>query len=265
MAEIISITNDKGGVGKTTTAVNIAVGLGQYPYKKRILVIDLDAQADASDLLGWNIENEKKGYPTIYSSLASNEQMVAYESAYENVYLVAGSTNINDVEGHLRSRDVAILALRELLEMPVKIATDGSEIDIKDFDYIFIDCPGALNLITKNALAAADSIIIPLQLEALAIRGLGGLLEAWVKVKKTVNPKLTIKGIVRCMENKQLKLSKGLNAELENEVSEFLCKTSIPRSTVVPTSQVGHNATIDSNPYSDPALAYKQLIKELFA
>lgn len=262
--EIISITNDKGGVGKTTTAVNIAVGLGKYPHNKRVLVIDLDGQTDASRLLGWKRDNEKAGYPTIYTSLSKEEGLTCYESSYNNVWICPASPNLNDVEGHLRSRDVAVLALRECMEQPVKLS-DGTTIPADEaFDYIIIDCPPAMNLLTKNALACADSMLIPLQLEALAVESLGGVLEQFVKMRKTVNPKLTIKGIVRCMAQKQLKLSKGLSAELSKNVAQYLCKTSIPRSTIVPTSQVEHNVTVDSDPYCDPSLAYKSLIEELF-
>lgn len=264
MAEIISITNDKGGVGKTTTAVNIAVGLGKYPYNKRILVIDLDGQTDASRLLGWQRDFEKQGARTIYNALADETGLTAYESSYENVWIIPASPSLNDVEGHLRSRDIAVLALRECLEQPI-IYGDGSQGSPADFDYIFIDCPPAMNLITKNALAAADSVLIPIQLEALSVESLGGVLETTIKIQKTVNPKLTIRGIVRCMEQKQLKLSKELSAALAENVESYLCETSIPRSTAVPTSQVNHDVTIDSDAYSAPSLAYKQLIKELFA
>ena len=261
--EIISVTNDKGGVGKTTTAVNIAVGLGKYPYKKRVLLIDMDGQTDASRLLGWQPEHEKQGLPTIYTSLSTDSALTVYGASYDNVWLCPASPLLNDVEGHLRSRDVAVLALRECFEKPVQFA-DGQVGTIEeDFDYVIIDCPPAMNLLTKNALAAAHSMLIPMQLEALSVESLGGVLEQWVKMKKSVNPNLRIRGIVRCMEQGNLRLSKKLNSDLRSTFDEYLLKTTIPRSTVVPTSQVDHCVTIDSHPYSDPSLAYKKLIDEL--
>lgn len=261
--EIISITNDKGGVGKTTTAVNIAVGLAKRPRNKRVLVIDLDAQYDASSFLGWDIKNEKEGYATVYDSLISSEGLKVYESCYDNVWLCPGARKLNDIEGHLRSMKMACYALRKCLKQEMQF-NDGSKNTSDFFDYIIIDCPPNMGLLTQNALSVADSMLIPLQLEPLAIKGIGGVLETWVEIKEDSNPKLTVRGIVRCMVDKQLKLTKVSNELLEKEVGDFLCKTMIPRRTSMPTSQTDYSAIVDCDPYSDPALAYMQLIKELF-
>lgn len=261
--EIISITNNKGGVGKTTTAVNIAVGLSKRPYNKRVLVIDIDAQVNASRLLGWDRNEEKAGKPTIYTALRDDTEISVYDSDYAKLWICPASELLDKIEGTLKDRDMAVLSMRDCLERPV-VFPDGTKKKAEEaFDYIIIDCPSNMGLLTRNALACANWMIIPITLEPLPVEGLGGVLKQFMSIRR-VNPSIGIKGIVRCMVQAQLRLAKDFNEELERNVGEYLCKTMIPKSTATPTSQIDGKVIIVSNADSAPAVAYKKLLKELF-
>lgn len=273
MAEIISIINNKGGVGKTTTAENIAVGLAQQPYNKKVLLLDIEAQHNASLDFGWKTQNETDGAPTIFDAINEGTAPMAYQTWYENVWLVPASTKLDNIEFTIFERYIELnseerwhqanMELSKCLDCGIALA-DGNHVGTDFFDYIIIDCPPSMRLLSRCALAASNSIIVPIQLEPFAVEGINGILNVWKEIKTNYNHSLEVKGIVRCMEQKQLTLSKGLNKALEENIGQFLCKTSIPRSTSVSKEQAGRNVIIDSDPYSYPALAYKNLLKELF-
>lgn len=268
--EIISITNNKGGVGKTTTALNIAVGLSKYPYKKRVLVIDLEGQGNASSMLGWKLSNEKEGYPTIFTSLSKNPDnnergIDVYESCYDNIYLCPASPMLYEVDGFINSFGLDLITLREWLTKPV-VFRDNRNMKLEEaFDFVIIDCPPAMNKLTKNAIAASNSLIIPIELENYSVDGIGGILVQFVTIKRRFNPNLTIKGIVSVRENPRRVLSREMNAQLEKEIGQYMTHTHIPMCETLKIEQAKGNIVLDSKPYCAVSLAYSQLIKELFS
>jgi chromosome partitioning protein len=210
MSEIISIANQKGGVGKTTTAVNLAASIAVA--EKKVLLIDIDPQANATTGLGFN----KSDYEyNIYHVLVGTKQIseVVLESTLKTLHLVPSNIGLVGIEkmfyeSKKRGKE---LILKKKLE------------SIKDeYDYIIIDTPPALGSITVNALSASNSVIIPIQCEYYALEGLAQLLNTIKLIKRTINPKLKIKGFLPTMYSNQNNLSKQVFADLKNHFENKL-------------------------------------------
>ena len=219
--KIISIINQKGGVGKTTTVINLAAGLSMKG--KKILVIDLDPQGNATTGLGLsNIENSDQ---TIYTVLNGTKKIfeVIQKTKLENLDLVTSNVDLSGLEVETAGDSRRAFKLKDEL---ASILNDSRAF----YDYIFIDCPPSLSLLTIMALVSSNSLIVPLQTEFFALEGLTQLMKTIERIKSNLNPSLEIKGILLTMYDKRNKLSSEVEQEARNFFREKVYSTIVPRN-----------------------------------
>ncbi|HEX3568064.1 MAG TPA: ParA family protein [Candidatus Saccharimonadales bacterium] len=243
---IIAVTNQKGGVGKTTTAVNLAATLASGGSS--VLLVDLDPQGNATSGLGL----AKDLQPTTYELLVGGARLedVVHETQRDGLYILPANPNLAAAEVELVDMDHREFCLREAL----KTAT---------YDYVIIDCPPALGLLTINALAAATSILIPVQAEYYALEGLGQLLATVQRVRQGLNPALALLGVVITMFDKRTSLSEQVMNELHNHFGDKLFQTTIPRNVRLAEAPSFGKTVAEHDRWSKGARAYKQLAKEV--
>lgn len=249
MGKIISISNQKGGVGKTTTTVNLAASLGAAG--KKVLVIDLDPQGNTTSGLGFNKkEVEKSSYDVLEKDISSEEATLKTE--FKNLSLIPSHIN-------LAAADAGI-SLFSGKESKLK----NKILDLKKvYDFILIDCPPSLGIITINAFCASDSILIPIQCEYYALEGLSQLINTVKVVKRHHNADLNIEGILMTMCDTRLNLTKQVMAEVKNNFPDKVFKTTIPRSVKLSEAPGFGKPVMYFSKFNKGNWAYKALAKEV--
>ena len=250
-ARIVAIANQKGGVGKTTTAVNLAAVLGELGLK--VLVVDLDPQGNASTGLGIAPETRRHTSYDLFRSQV-DARTAAMATAWPGVWTVPSTVDLAGAEVEL----VAEMARETRLARALDPARP-------DFDFIFVDCPPSLGLLTVNALSAADELVVPLQCEYFALEGLGLLLRNVGLVQQNVNPKLRLTGIVMTMFDGRTRLADEVVAEVRGHFAAETYDTVIPRSVRLAEAPSYGQPITQYDPASKGAEAYRALARELLA
>ena len=219
--KIISIINQKGGVGKTTTVINLAAGLSMKG--KKILVIDLDPQGNATTGLG--LSNTASSDTTIYSVLNGDKKIteVIQQTSFENLNLVTSNVDLSGLEVETAGDSRRAFKLKDEL---TSILNDSRA----SYDYILLDCPPSLSLLTIMALVASDALVVPLQTEFFALEGLTQLMKTIERIKNNLNPDLSIRGILLTMYDRRNKLSGEVEKEARNYFKEKVYQSVVPRN-----------------------------------
>ncbi|WP_298424841.1 AAA family ATPase [uncultured Kordia sp.] len=249
MGKIIAIANQKGGVGKTTTSVNLAASLGVL--EKKVLLIDADPQANATSGLGIDVEAIEKGTYQLLEHTASAADVVM-ETSSPNLHIIPAHIDLVAIEIELVDKDQREYMLQKALK------------SIKDdYDYILIDCAPSLGLLTLNALTAADAVMIPIQCEYFALEGLGKLLNTIKSVQKIHNPSLDIEGLLLTMYDSRLRLSNQVVEEVQKHFNDMVFSTIIQRNVRLSEAPSYGESIINYDAGSKGASNYLSLAHEV--
>lgn len=247
-AKIIAVANQKGGVGKTTTSINLSAALAKRG--KKVLLVDSDPQGNASSGIGVNMKKVKAHLYHAYSGQYSSTDILR-PSGVKNLDILPSSIDLVAAEIEMITVDNRETRLRLLLK-PVLDA----------YDYIIIDCPPSLGLLTVNALTSANSVLIPMQCEYFAMEGLAQLVNTIRSVKKSFNKELYVEGLVLTMFDKRNRLTHQVAAEIKTHFKDQLYKTVIPRNVRLSECPSHGQNIIDYDKTSTGAVSYKNLAKE---
>lgn len=251
LARVIAIANQKGGVGKTTTAVNLGASLAAS--EKPTLIIDCDPQANTTSALGFPKDPARR---TLYQTLILGEpiERITIDAQVEGLELIPSDKNLVGAAVELVSVDHREYRLKAAIQ------------HIRDkYAYVLIDCPPALDLLTLNALAASDSVLVPIQCEYLALEGVSELLDTLMRLRRTINPSLAIEGILLTMYDDRTTLSKQVAADLRSFFGSQVFESVIPRNVRLAEAPSHGMPVIFYDIHSRGAEAYIQLAKEVIA
>lgn len=252
--KIIAIANQKGGVGKTTTTINLGASLASEGC--RVLIVDLDPQGNASTGLGIGTEDrELTTYELLLEDIDLNE--IIQHSNFSGLSIIPATVDLSSADIELISNEKRSYLLHDALRQH---AMDGFA-----YDFILIDCPPSLNLLTVNAMVAAHSVLVPLQSEFFALEGLSQLMLTIREVRQTANPNLRIEGVVLTMYDARNNLSQQVEADARENLGELVFKTMIPRNVRVSEAPSYAMPVLQYDPNSKGAVAYTDLARELLS
>lgn len=251
MGRVLAVANQKGGVGKTTTAINLAASLALKGLK--ILLVDCDPQANATSSLGFGRDPSRK---SVYHLLVATDSAAAVvqKTSLESLELLPSDKNLAGASVELVDAENREFRLKKALE-PLKTG----------YDFVLIDCPPALDLLTLNALAASDAVLIPIQCEYLALEGVSELLDTLMRIRRSLNPQLEVDGILLTMYDDRTTLSKQVAADLRGFFGAQVFQAVIPRNVRLAEAPSHGKPVQQYDPASRGAISYAQLAEEVIA
>ena len=251
---IIAVANQKGGVGKTTTAINVSAGLAELGAK--VLLIDLDPQGNASTGLGIETsQRQRTTYDLLFDEVALAD--VIQQTATPGVMIAPSNSDLSSADMELVSNERRSFLLHDALRQPA--------MEPFGFDIILIDCPPSLSLLTVNALVACHSVLVPLQAEFFALEGLSQLMLTIRDIRQTANPDLRIEGVAMTMSDSRNRLSQQVEADVRGTLGDLVFKTVIPRAVRISEAPSFALPVLSYDSSSRGAMAYRALAAELAA
>ena len=253
MSRVIAIANQKGGVGKTTTSINLSACLAEKG--KKVLLIDMDSQGNTTSGFGFEKnELDKTIYEVLREEVSIEEAIIPVEECFENLFLIPANRNLAGAEIEFQELDKKEILLKKSLDM------------VRDeYDFILIDCPPSLNILTINALTAADTVLVPIQCEYYALEGLNQMLKTVDLVKRKLNPSLELEGVVFTMYDARTNLSLQVVESVKSNLNQTIYKTIIPRNVRLAEAP-SHGMSINHySSRSTGAESYRMLAAEVIS